>query len=507
MTRPGRLLILALLACAGPLLGWSCDRGTLTIHVVRSPDTVDDPLPDPPTVAKIRVRVEGGGMGIVERTFPYHGAGSKIDLPEIPVGDGRVVTIEGLAEGTDGNDSVYSRGSSIPLEIRPGNNYIKLFVGRVQHFSRTPEDMREARGFHAAVVLADGRVVLVGGATAITRSSDESLTILGALGSAEVLDATSASFDIIALDCSVARPRDCLARPRALATATALSTGVLVAGGEDEEGPLASAELYDTTSRLFLPGGILTTARSRHAAVALGDGATLFGGRTDDGPTGSSEAFDGKSFHAGAAITPRESATATLLPDPYGGVLVVGGRDASKTEVAIAELVTDGGVEVVGSLSQARAFHTATLIEGGRVLILGGFADGAAVNLGEVYDPSTKTFAPVEKTEETLEKRWAHAAVTMSDGRVLVTGGFSGGPFGVFGGARRDAEILDPSSLQMGSSAWSGLGVSNLGAGSMTRGRAGHSASLLANGLILIAGGVEAGDVAVSTAEVFVPQR
>ena len=498
MMRHGRLLLLALLACAAPLLGWSCDRGTLTLHVVRSPDSTEEPLPDPPDVTWLRVRVEGGGMGRIERTFAYRGRGSKVELPEIPVGRERVVTVEGLEQ----DRSVYSRGSSIPLEVRAGNNYINLYVGRVSHFSRTPKDMREARAFHAAIVLADSRVVLVGGAASVTRSLDEPLTVRGALATTEVLDATSASFDTIALDCSVATPRDCLNKPRALATATALPAGMLVAGGEDDNGPLPDAELYDAGRRLFLPGGTLTGPRSRHAAVALGDGAALFGGRDDDGPVGTSETFDGKSFRAGPVITPRESATATVLQD--GTVLVVGGRGVENgptdpREVATAEIVDGASVTTVGSLAQPRAFHTATLLADGRVLVLGGLAAGAAVDVAEVYDPHAMTFATVEAT---LRDRWAHAAVTMSDGRILVTGGFGGG---TFGGARRDADILDASSLQPGGGPLAGLAVTNLG--NMTTGRAGHSASLLANGLVLIAGGVEAGDVAVATAEVFVVQR
>jgi len=489
-------LVLALLACAAPLLGWSCDRGTLTLHVVRSADPAEEPLPEPPEVTSLRVRVEGGGMGIIERTFDYRGRGSKEELPEIPVGRGRVVTVEGL----DANGSAYSRGSSIPLEVRAGNNYLRLYVGRVNRFSRTPVDMREARAFHAAVVLTDSRVVLVGGAASISRSADDPLAIHGARATSEVLDATSASFDTTALDCGVALPRDCLSTPRALATATALPTGVLVAGGEDEDGPLPDAELYDAGRRLFGRGGELSTPRSRHAAVALGAGATLFGGRDEGGPIDVTDTFDGQSFTVGPAITPRESATATVLLD--GRVLVVGGRDPDRVEVATAEIVDGGTVTAVGSLTQPRAFHTATLLPDGRVLVLGGLAGGAAVEVAEVYDPdpAINGFATVEAT---LRDRWAHAAVAMSDGRILVTGGFGGG---TFGGPRRDAEILDARSLQSGGDHLAGLAVTNLG-GIMTTGRAGHSASLLGNGLVLLAGGVGTGDVALATAEVFVVQR
>jgi hypothetical protein len=502
-----RLLVLALLVSAAPLLGWSCDRGTLTLHVLRSPDSDEDPLPDPdealaagrePEVAFLRVRVEGGGMGFVERTFPYSGRGGRALVPEIPVGSRRVVTVEGL----DQKGSLYSRGASIPLEVRPGNNFLKLYVGRVDRFSRTPVDMRQARAFHAAVVLADSHVVLVGGATAITRSVDEPLAVHGALATTEVLDASSASFDTTTLDCGMAMARDCLHTGRALATATTVAEGVLVAGGENDDGPLGEPELLDPGRRLFVSGGAMTWPRSRHATAAVGTGAALFGGRGEDGPIGETDVFAGGRFTASAAISPRESATATVFVDPNGGVpkvLVVGGRDASG-EVATAEIYDGSSVWPVGWLTQARAFHTATLLADGRVLILGGLAGGAAVDLAEVFDPETGTFAPVEAT---LLDRWAHATVAMADGRVLVTGGFGGG---AFGGARRDVEILDARSLAKGSGPLGGLAVTRLGS-IMTTGRAGHSASLLENGLVLLAGGVGAGDVGLATAEVFVPER
>jgi hypothetical protein len=500
--RRARLLGLALLLGALPLLGWSCETGTLTLHVLRSPDAAEDPLPDPddaiaagrdPEVTSLRVRVEGGGMGIVERTFPYAGRGGRAVVPEIPVGRGRVVTVEGLGP----NGVAFSRGASIPLEVRAGDNYLNLYVARVNRFSQTPVMMRNARAFHGSVVLADSRVVLVGGATSISRTVDEPLTIQGALATAEVLDATSASFDPTALDCGKAMARDCLHTGRALVTATAVAEGVLVAGGEDEDGPLGEPELLDPARRLFVSGGAMTRPRSRHAAAPFGTGAVLFGGRDETGPLGDTDVFSGGYFTPGPAITPRESATATVLRD--GRVLLVGGRDASG-ELATAELYDGAAARGVGGLTQARAFHTATLLDDGRVLVLGGLAAGGAVDLAEVFDPATESFATVEAT---LRDRWAHASVALSDGRILVTGGFGGN---TFGGARRDVELLDARSLQQGGGPLAGLAVTYLG-GIMTTGRAGHSASLLSNGLVLLAGGVGPGDAALASAEVFVAQR
>jgi hypothetical protein len=492
------LRLVALLLLPLPLLGWSCDRGTLTLHLVRSPDSADEPLPDPeeaiaagrtPEVVSLRIRVEGGGMGLVEETLPFSGRGGRAELPDIPTGSHRVVSVEGL--GPTG--LAYSRGTSLPLEIRPGKNYLNLYIGRVSRFSAIPIAMREARAFHAAVVLPDSRLVLIGGTSAISRQADEPLVMGPVLATAEVLDATSASFDDTPLDCAVALPRDCLRTGRALATATALPAGVLVAGGEDEGGPLADAELFDPGRRLFSPGGDLSAPRSRHAAAAQGTGAVLFGGRDASGPVGTSAVFSDGRFSAGPAMTPREAATATVLAD--GRVLVAGGRDDSG-ELATVELYDGSAIVGTGSLLQPRAFHTASLLGDGRVLFLGGLAAGTTVSQAEVYDPATGVCAPVEAP---LLDRWAHAATTMPDGRILVTGGFGGG---TFGGARREAEIVDARGLQLGTGTLGGLAVTRIGG--MQVNRAGHSASLLGNRLVLVAGGVGLDDRALLSAEVFV---
>ncbi|HEY3351841.1 MAG TPA: kelch repeat-containing protein [Polyangia bacterium] len=504
--RPAVLLLLALVAAAAP--GCTFDRGTLSLHLVHSPFTTvcdtcpqEDPLPDPaeaiaagrtPEVTSLRVRVEGGGIGVIERTFPFSGRGAKAVLPEIEVGRGRVISVEGV--GPTG--VAFSRGATVPLDIQPGDNSITVYIGRVGRFSSTPGPMRAARAFHSAVVLADGRVLLIGGAAAIDRQHGDPFAVVDALGTAEVLDSTSATFDPTPLDCGVARPRDCLMHPRALATATVVAGGVLVAGGEDADGPLADAELLDPAARLFAPGGNLLGPRSRHAAAPVAVGAALFGGRAAGGLAADVSLFEGGRFRAGPAALGREAAAATLLAD--GRVLVTGGRDESG-EVATAELFDGVAVTAAAPLAHPRAYHTASLLADGRVLILGGLAGGAALDTAEVIDPVAGT---ATEAEAVLLDRWAHAATTLGDGRILVTGGFGGG---TFGGARREVEILDPAHLESSGAPLRGLAVTRMAA--MSSGRAGHTASALSNGFVLIAGGVGPDNVALSTAEVLVMER
>src|SRR2546428_1667371 len=116
--------------------------------------------------------------------------------------------------------------------------------------------------------------------------------------------------------------------------------------------------------------------------------------------------------------------TATLLPD--GRWLILGGQAGGRVLARAA--VQDPGsgtiVALPNGLQHARAWHTATTLPDGTVLIVGGVdASGRVVETTEQFDPDTLTFQMV--TGLAVMPRAYHTATLLTDGPVLIPGGGS----------------------------------------------------------------------------------
>ncbi|MBI3752329.1 MAG: hypothetical protein HY263_11815 [Chloroflexi bacterium] len=277
---------------------------------------------------------------------------------------------------------------------------------------------------------------------------------------------------------------------RQIQTSTRLNDGrVLIAGGYAlGDGSLASAVLYDPVTNTFSPTGPMAGARGYHTATLLKDGRVLVvGGGTANWsatlpPEGaftflaSAEIYDpatGTFTPTGPMATPREVHTATLLED--GRVLIVGGMTTQSESVASAELFdpATGTFSTTGTMKNARAFHTATRLGDGRVLIVGGspaaWNNSSTLDSAEIYDPATGTFSTTGSLSFGLT---FHAATLLKDGRVLITGGNNG-----YQGNLASTEIYDPIS-----------GTFTAGK-TMVNGRVYQTTTLLDDGRVLITGG------------------
>ena len=267
---------------------------------------------------------------------------------------------------------------------------------------------------------------------------------------------------------------DNLQGPRRGHTATLLPTGeVLIAGGQEGTNYLSGVEKIDLFTGNWTATDEMDTERSEHSATLLADGTVLVTGGTDkDGiMLDLVEIYNpgsGLWTPANSMGTPRASHTATLLPN--GKLLVAGGGDGS-TFLSSAELYDPqtGGWEFTGGLHQARGNHTATLLRNGQVLVAGGLASNQYLTGAELYNPETGTWSLVTPLKNARKN---HTATLLTDGTVLVTGGL--GTIGYLGSSER---------YDVGLNDW-------LPTGGMTAPRGSHSATLLPNGQVLVAGGL-----------------
>jgi hypothetical protein len=229
------------------------------------------------------------------------------------------------------------------------------------------------------------------------------------------------------------------------ATATLLKTGqVLVTGGVSNGLVLNESEIFDPATETWTATTSMNYARYHHTATALNDGTVLVvGGNDDSDPTSamwSAEVFNPISATWNVATigelnAPRAYHAATLLLN--GDVLITGGIGNTGAALASAEIYVPGALEffpVAAPMKFARQQHTATLTAqaNGLVLIAGGGglgADNTYLKTSEYFDPTAggTTANPVNGTfTATVNMQVArdrHAAVLVRDGDVVATGG------------------------------------------------------------------------------------
>jgi N-acetylneuraminic acid mutarotase len=137
----------------------------------------------------------------------------------------------------------------------------------------------------------------------------------------------------------------------------------------------------------------------------------------------------------------------------------------------------DVGWLSVSKLLTGRSDHTATRLKNGAVLVAGGMdAAGKALASAELFDPQRNVW---RSAADMVEARLNHTATVLLDGRVLVVGGFADQP--PTSSALRSAEIYDPVINR-----WTAVSDMHVK-------RARQTATLLANGSVLVVGGIDGG--------------
>jgi len=326
-----------------------------------------------------------------------------------------------------------------------------------------------------------------------------------------------------------------LTTARAAHTATLLPDGkVLITGGFGGNfQPLASAELYDPSTRKFTPTSNMNTSRAWHTAILLANGKVLITGGVQDSQFStflvSAEIYDPSigTFAATGNMILGGRVRSTLLPDdrvfiaedgnaaeiydPASGTFALTGAYTSPNPLLVdtATLLPNGKVLVTGCAAQCSvgatelfdpqtgtfgltgprrawdAISTATLLMNGTVLFVEG-NDSALPDDAEIYDPATGVFTHIGFTSGIHE---FSAAARLPDGTVLIAGGQLAG-----GNGNPSAELYVPATSMFNS------------AGNMITGRHEHTATLLPDGTVLLAGGYSSWPAPTSSAEIYKPK-
>jgi len=177
---------------------------------------------------------------------------------------------------------------------------------------------------------------------------------------------------------------------------------------------------------------------------------------------------------SGHMLAARSQHSATLLPG--GKVLVIGGFNVNGGPLSSAELYdpATGAWAPVRSMAQGRAWHTVTQLPNGKVLVIGGSigtteSAAYALDSAEIYDPATNRWSAAAPM---TFKRFHHTATLLPNGKVLVIGGTTSA------GGHSIPELYDPAT-----NSW--LPVSSMAASSRSK----HFAFPQSNGKVLVLGG------------------
>lgn len=342
-----------------------------------------------------------------------------------------------------------------------------------------------SRGFHSSTSLDEKTVLIVGGAREANDGTLQSLQ-----------DAWTYSADD---GFSAAAPNPTY--PRAFHTATKLSNGqVFVAGGMDDSAVISEIYGPDPASDPNAPSYIWTAAARlplatmRAAATLLDDGSVLHAGGIYSGGANdvSAEVLlykpDSDEWETTANLPENEKRhghTLTKLSD--GSVLAIGGFSGcpgsgyspSAVNSVARYYPTTKTWTAVKPMNQGRAYHTATLLKNGQVLVAGG---GGSISddclrptwntvhgSAEVYDPDANTWTNVGILDEA---RTEHLAILLASTKVLIAGGKRTST----GRTLSTAELYDADTKS-----WSTTSR-------LQRGRYGHSLTLVPTGVLAIGG-------------------
>jgi hypothetical protein len=221
-------------------------------------------------------------------------------------------------------------------------------------------------------------------------------------------------------------------------TSIALNSGdVLITGGAGDK-KARQAEIYDEYMGQFKKIGNMLRARYEHRMDLLFDGRVLVTGGWS--ALNSAEIYNPKNqkFEFTKSLMQNRRADHSSVVLNSGDVLLTGGYTGQGG--LFTGLDASGSAEVfqvatntfkkLPSMKVPRAGHSLTKLPDGRVVAIGGFHPRRSLNSIEVYNPKTKSFRFFNSRLQ--EGRGYHSAHLMDNGKIVILGGYT-----------RDAEATD----------------------------------------------------------------
>jgi len=369
--------------------------------------------------------------------------------------------------------------------------------------------MFQARYYHTATLLADGRILITGGSSSVGGA---------ALATAEVYNPTTGRFQTTGT-MNVARIGH---------SATRLNDGrVLIVGGTATNGS-NTAEVYNPTGNLagtFTYTGPTVKNRTGHSATLLSNGQVLIAGGGDPRDpthlpnkgelfTPSANAF---TETTGSMISPRTLPSASRLPD--GRVLLAGGDGWTTSTNPFTHLTLDVSMPLFTTelynpstqtftsgpnMSSVRVAPSSTslLLNNGKTLLVGTGEASFQPPTAQVFNPLNNTLSAPIALHQDINTNGdvgsaGHKAAILANGNVLITGGATYSNLTA-------AELLNPFIVSTLPYAF----IYNPTAQTFTRytadlARASHTMTSLPNCKVLITGGAVAGGSVTNSTVIF----
>ncbi len=261
-------------------------------------------------------------------------------------------------------------------------------------------NMHTARIGFTATVLRDGRVLVVGGVG----------TAMNDLTSVEIFDPWTDWW----------APLPALPQSRFSQSASLLPDGrVLVVGGIVNHIIAHSTLIFDPVRDDFISGPPTRLLHAQQGALSLRDGRILIAGGYGGGP----ETYDPRSnsWRAAGTTPARIRPTMAVLPD--GSVLLAGGTDRQGRDLSTASVFhpDTNRWTVTGPLRVPRNSSIGALLTDGRVLVAGGEqVNEHLLRTAELYNPRVRSWTPAAPMHIA---RSGSTSTVLQDGTLLVCGG------------------------------------------------------------------------------------